>query len=374
MIYEELMNKKIFQVFLLLLMIFGLPFLGAALSGKPLSLYFEFPPSTIFVHHAPFSWQAFAGYSLLIVLCITPFILQGMRKPGGSDPSTGRPGIFPWWGRLGAIIGVCAWIMAWARFPWFRPFQAHTFTPLWLAYILFINAFAFRRTGGCLMLDQPGRFLLLFPASAAFWWFFEYLNRFVQNWQYAGVRFDPWEYFLYATLSFSTVLPAVMSTREWLLTFPRIRANFASFFPVIFPYPRLWAAFALCAAGAGLVGLAILPNHLYSLVWLSPLLIMVCLQAIMKEPTLFSPVARGDWGGLLSCALAALICGFFWEMWNYFSLARWTYSVPFVQRFHVFEMPILGYAGYLPFGVTCGVISQMVLGKRTLRLSQPKCA
>lgn len=368
------MGKKAFQIILLVLMVLGFPVLGIVLSGRPLAPYFEFPPRTMFVHHAPFSWPAFAGNTLFIGLCVTPFILRGMRKPGASAPSTGLPRIFPWWGRLGVVMGICAWILAWTRFPWFRLLQGHTYTPLWLAYILFANALTFRRSGRCLMLDLPSRFLLLFPVSAAFWWSFEYLNRFVQNWQYTGGGFEAWEYFLYATLSFSTVLPAVMSTREWLLTFSRIHGNYSAFFPVRLPYPRLWGAFILCAAAASLAGLGILPNHLYALVWLSPLLILVSLQAIMKEATIFAPVARGDWSGLLSCALAALICGFFWEMWNYLSLAKWTYYVPLVQRFHVFEMPILGYAGYLPFGVTCGVISEMVLGKRTLRLSQPKCA
>jgi hypothetical protein len=83
----------------------------------------------------------------------------------------------------------------------------------------------------------------------------------------------------------------------------------------------------------------------------------------MEQENIFSPLARGDWRGVLSSALAALICGFFWEMWNDYSLAKWTYQVPFVQRFQVFEMPILGYAGYLPFGLMCAVISSMVLKK-----------
>jgi hypothetical protein len=48
-------------------------------------------------------------------------------------------------------------------------------------------------------------------------------------------------------------------------------------------------------------------------------------------------------------------------MWNFYSLAKWTYHVPFVQRFEIFEMPILGYAGYLPFGLECAVISELVL-------------
>jgi hypothetical protein len=38
--------------------------------------------------------------------------------------------------------------------------------------------------------------------------------------------------------------------------------------------------------------------------------------------------------------------------------------VPFVQRFHVFEMPLLGYAGYLPFGVTCALAADLVARAR----------
>jgi hypothetical protein len=53
-------------------------------------------------------------------------------------------------------------------------------------------------------------------------------------------------------------------------------------------------------------------------------------------------------------------------MWNFYSLAKWVYHVPFVQRFHVFEMPILGYAGYLPFGLECSVVAEMVLKEKGL--------
>jgi hypothetical protein len=47
-------------------------------------------------------------------------------------------------------------------------------------------------------------------------------------------------------------------------------------------------------------------------------------------------------------------------MWNYFSLAKWEYSIPFVHRYQIFEMPLLGYAGYLPFGLECAVIGSML--------------
>jgi hypothetical protein len=59
-------------------------------------------------------------------------------------------------------------------------------------------------------------------------------------------------------------------------------------------------------------------------------------------------------------AMAALFCGWFWEMWNYYSLAKWEYAIPFVHRYEIFEMPILGYAGYLPFGLECAVLVDML--------------
>jgi hypothetical protein len=63
---------------------------------------------------------------------------------------------------------------------------------------------------------------------------------------------------------------------------------------------------------------------------------------------------------VLQWACAALCCGFFWEMWNAGSYMKWSYRVPLVDAFHIFEMPLLGYAGYLPFGVICGIVVRLV--------------
>ena len=63
--------------------------------------------------------------------------------------------------------------------------------------------------------------------SAAFWWLFEYLNRFSQNWYYLGGQdLDATAYFWSATLPFSTVIPAVLSTCEFLYSFPRLNDPF----------------------------------------------------------------------------------------------------------------------------------------------------
>ncbi|MBN1832387.1 MAG: hypothetical protein JW896_09775 [Deltaproteobacteria bacterium] len=261
------------------------------------------------------------------------------------------------------MLTITAWILAWTRLPWFSDFQAHTFTPLWLGYIITINALTYRRSGRCMLRDRLSPFLLLFPVSAGFWWFFEYLNRFVQNWYYVGPVFNPGEYFWYATLPFSTVLPACMGTRDWLLSFSWTQRFFQAFFPIRFSHPQAAAWSVLLIVGAGLAGIGIWPNYLFPLVWVSPLLIIISIQTILGEPHLFSPITHGDWREIFSSASSALVCGLFWEMWNAYSLAKWKYNIPFVHGFEVFEMPVLGYAGYLPFGLVCAVIGRIVLGK-----------
>jgi len=353
------MRNLIVRFAILAGMLLGLPALGVILSGLPMARYLEFPPETAYVTHAPFSWPVFMGYLLLILLAVIPLLIRAVRGPRkpGAYALTRYP--FPWWGWVGTAAGLIFWILAWTRLPWFEALQPHTFTPLWLSYIVVINALTYQKTGRCMMRHRTGFFLALFPASAAFWWFFEYLNRFVQNWHYTGVHFSPWEYFWYATLSFSTVLPAVLGTRDWIANVSWIQ-GFKPFAAIRVHHPRMLAAMVLTLSGAGLAGIGAWPDLLFPLLWVSPLLIIVSLQLIWGEPGMLDDLERGDWRSFMAAASAALMCGWFWEMWNYFSLAKWEYTVPFVQRFLIFEMPVLGFAGYLPFGLECAVIGGII--------------
>jgi hypothetical protein len=49
-------------------------------------------------------------------------------------------------------------------------------------------------------------------------------------------------------------------------------------------------------------------------------------------------------------------------MWNYFSYPKWQYSVPGVSFLHIFEMPLLGYGGYLPFAMELHALYHLVAG------------
>ena len=340
-----------------------LPLAGVAVLGKPLAPYLQFPPKTPDVPHAPFSLPVFLGLTLLILAATGPLLLRLLSSRRVDGPR--KPVMpFPPWGWAGAGLGAASWILAWSRFPWMRGFQSHTFTPLWLAFILLVNAFTVRRTGRCLMLSRPRLFLLLFPVSAGIWWSFEYLNRFVGNWRYiGGVEFGALEYFLFATLPFSTVLPAVLSTRELLLSCPRLDGAFREWRPLSPGKPGATGLAALLLSCAGLFAVGIATDVAFPLVWVAPPALLISLAALRGEPHALSGIASGDWRPAVSSVLAALLCGFFWETWNFGSTAKWVYAIPYVDALHVFEMPLLGYAGYLPFGVLCAEIGILIVGE-----------
>jgi hypothetical protein len=80
----------------------------------------------------------------------------------------------------------------------------------------------------------------------------------------------------------------------------------------------------------------------------------------MGLPCDLGGISKGNWRYVLGWGLAALICGFLWEMWNYYSMSKWTYQVPYLDVFRLFEMPIAGYTGYLAFGLECAMAVEIM--------------
>jgi len=345
-----------------LVLLVALPLAGMHAAGRLTADHFKFPPSTMSVpaEQPGFSWGVFAAFAVIVAFIVGPPAWRVARSFSSvaSRPAAGR---FPGWGWAGVALEAAAWTVAW-HIPRSHPVvHSLLFAVQWAAYTVIVNALAARRKGSCMLTREPVRLLLLVAVSAAFWWYFEYLNRFVRNWYYDGVgNLSPREYLLFATLPFATVIPAVMSTVEWLETYPRLAAGLESWAPAPPGYPRARAALFLAAACAGLWFLGLRPDALFPLLWVAPLLVLACLQAMAGRRTVFHGLATGDWSRLWIAGIASLLCGFFWELWNSGCEVRWIYTVPYVNRWKVFEMPLLGFAGYLPFGVECAAIADLI--------------
>jgi hypothetical protein len=47
-------------------------------------------------------------------------------------------------------------------------------------------------------------------------------------------------------------------------------------------------------------------------------------------------------------------------MWNFYAFPKWVYDIPFFDYLHIFEMPLLGYGGYLFFGPELFALYQLL--------------
>ncbi len=263
---------------------------------------------------------------------------------------------WPVYGWLGLGLTITFWILNWylsgLRTQW-------GFFPLWLGYCLLVDAMVFTRKGHSLLTRNPAAYAALFVISVPAWWLFEIINLRTQNWYYLGEQyFTDVEFFLFSSLSFSTVMPAVFGTAELAGTFSWVNAIKCKLRFEITP-AKLIVLFA-----AGLIMLLLMliwPTYFFCFVWLSIYLIIEPLNFRLKNRTLIQHISAGDCQPILTLWVGCIICGFFWEMWNFYSYPKWIYYIPLFNFLHIFEMPILGYLGYLPFSMELFALYQLTI-------------
>ncbi len=264
---------------------------------------------------------------------------------------------FPLHGWIGLLLVLVFWPLN-----WFLPGTrtAWAFFPMWVGYSLTMDALAFHLRGTSLFSRSWQRYIGLFLISIPVWWVFELVNLRVQNWEYLGSEsFSPLAFFLLASFNFSVVIPAIFSTAEWFAGMDFIRKIGKGL--VIRGDRRTTAAFFV----AGVVMLALLlafPKYFFPFFWLSIFFLLEPLNIWLGFPSLTRFTRRGDWRPIIALWCGVLLTGFFWEMWNYFSYPKWIYTIPYANFLHVFEMPLLGFGGYLPFSLELYALYHLMLG------------
>ncbi len=228
-----------------------------------------------------------------------------------------------------------------------RPFSDYWFAAVWFGYIFALDALIYRRDGSSLFVSQKPVFLAMLPLSAAAWFGFEWINGFVQNWHYLRPYDIPdWWASLWSAVFFSTVIPAVWETAEWLggwklvQSVPRRKG---------FTIPRPVIVLLIALGALSLVLPVISPLYFFPLIWGFVALILDSVNYWRGAPSILGHWSKGDWRVPVSFYFGGLVCGFLWEFWNFWAFPKWYYTVPFVGGLKIFEMPLLGYLGYGPF-------------------------
>lgn len=290
----------------------------------------------------------------------------------------------PWYAWAGLCLTLIAWVMSWARLGEWEGITlggqtflaapihlwAYTFFPIWFGFILLLDGINVARSGTSPLQRNWRGFALLFALSIPFWWLFEVLDEPLQNWRYlfdhpiATNTPSGWlEYHIVSTICFSTVLPAVLEIAEILASFSALRPRLAPNDPG--PRASVRTTSILMLIGAVMLVLPYLfPYYAFPLIWLGVIFLLDPINNRARVKSALGHLLAGDWRFFVLMPLAALCCGFFWEMWNSLALPKWIYTIPLVDSWHIphlFEMPLIGYSGYLPFGVELFVLYQFAL-------------
>ena len=195
-------------------------------------------------------------------------------------------------------------------------------------------------------------------ASVLFWDLFELFDLRLRDWWYVGVPRTRLAGAVFSAICFATVLPAVrlgLALMAKRLDSGTIAAGTA---------PR--AARILAALFAGSLTLVLaFPRVAFPLAWFVLWFLFEAELARRRdgEPRLSSALQAlraGDPGVLVRMLALGLPLGLLWEALNWGAARGWVYTVPGFESPKLFEMPLAGYLGYLPFLLECGAALALV--------------
>jgi len=263
------------------------------------------------------------------------------------------------WIWMGAAIMIVSEVATLAKI---EPFWSWNTPICWTGFIIFADAIVFRARGNSWIHSNPREFTLLTLASIPLWLVFEFFNLYLDNWYYVGLPENWWLRMFGYAWSFGTIWPAIFEGGELTAVMRGSRGSGGSggsrgsdlpgrLDPSVLPgLPGLCGL--LCVA-AGALMLAspffVAPSvarYMAAPVWLGFIFLLDPINAWLGAERLTRErIVNLAWSGLL--------CGVLWEFWNYWSRAKWHYTVPIMEDLKIFEMPVPGYLGFPAFAFEC---------------------
>ena len=252
---------------------------------------------------------------------------------------------------LGAVIMILSEAATLAKI---EPFWSWNTPICWTGFILFADSIVYRARGHSWIRSAPREFVLLAVVSIPLWLVFEFYNLYIDNWYYDGLPENWWLRMFGYAWSFATISPAIFEGADLVSV---IRGSSGSGvsgkasgsdknLPDLRGLPALSIATgALMLASPFFVSPA-LARYFAAPVWLGFIFLLDPINARLGAETLTRErVINLSWSGLL--------CGVLWELWNFWSRAKWHYTVPIMEHLKIFEMPVPGYLGFPAFALEC---------------------
>ncbi len=268
---------------------------------------------------------------------------KSSRVAPGTAP-TPVPGTFPPHCFAGLFILIAGEIALFSGVEW----VAQWFTPLmWTGYILFVDGLIRHRKGTSLLSRYPGEFLLLAVISIASWEIFEGYNLLLKNWRYVNLIENTPARFAGYAWAYATISPCMF------LTYELLESHLPGSNPARSPRLGNGLFYTLVIFGFACVTVPFVwPSpYMTPLVWIGWPFLLDPINGRLGERSFLSEFFSGRPRSTFIMFLSGLICGLLWEFWNYWAISKWHYEVPYLGHIKLFEMPILGFLGFLPFAV-----------------------
>ena len=238
-----------------------------------------------------------------------------------------------------------------------EPFATYFYSFAWWSYILMADAFVYWLRGKSLIVNRTRTFLLMIPLSIFIWCIFEGFNFQLANWHYITVPQELWKRWIGYAVAYGTVLPGLCETYHLFKATRLFRS-------VSIKRWGLTSQF-LHIMGAGgcilLISVLLFPRYCFPLVWIGFAFLIEPFLYRWGGDSLLRDMEKGELIRLLTLLAAGLVCGFLWEFWNFWAQTKWIYTVPFFERWKLFEMPVLGFLGFPPFTVSAYAMYHMLL-------------
>ena len=288
---------------------------------------------------------------------------------------------FPLYGYAGAGILLAGEILMFARV---EPVATYFTAIAWTGYILWADAAVFSLRGESLLGTYPAEFAWIASCSIPLWLIFEAYNLRLENWTYVGLPGNWFARTFGYGWAFATIWPGIFETAALLRGLhqsrdphcaPELRPAAQSLQAsgreaerekaTKCPSPDMGVGKGLGMAGplsilAGalllIVPLLLPPGirpYLFGAVWLGFIFLLEPINYSMGLESLWRDWEKGLPSRLISLLGGGLVCGIFWEFWNFWAQARWVYTFPILRAWKVFAMPLPGYLGFPPFAVEC---------------------